>query len=80
MEGIRLASILLPVPGGPMRRMLWPPAAATSMARLAFSWPRTSAKSGTGGAGGGAKRSSRAVGRGLLFKKWSRISPAEETG
>ena len=45
MEGRRLASMVLPVPGGPMSRMLWPPAAATSSARLATCWPRTSAKS-----------------------------------
>ena len=32
-------------PGGPMSRRLWPPAAATSSARLAAAWLRTSAKS-----------------------------------
>ena len=36
----------LPAPGGPTMAMLWPPAAAISRARLAFSWPFTSAKSG----------------------------------
>lgn len=41
----RLANIDFPVPGGPIKRMLWPPAAATSRARLTDSWPRTSAKS-----------------------------------
>ena len=41
------ASIVLPVPGGPVRRRLWSPAAATSSARRARSWPRTSARSGT---------------------------------
>ena len=46
MEGSRLAIILLPQPGLPMRMMLWPPAAATSKARLTFSCPLTSAKSG----------------------------------
>ena len=35
MEGSRLASILLPAPGGPIIRMLCPPAAAISNARLA---------------------------------------------
>ena len=43
--GTRLASIVLPLPGGPSIRMLWLPAAATTIARLAISWPRTSAKS-----------------------------------
>ncbi len=41
----RLASMDLPVPGGPMSKTLWPPAAAISNARLTFSWPLTSAKS-----------------------------------
>ena len=36
MDGIRLASIVLPVPGGPTIRTLWPPATATSMARFAW--------------------------------------------
>ena len=45
MVGMRLASIVLPAPGGPMKRMLWPPAQATSSARLAAIWPRTSRKS-----------------------------------
>ena len=43
--GIRLASIVLPEPGGPSISRLWPPAAAMVTARLAISWPRTSAKS-----------------------------------
>src|SRR5439155_1261045 len=34
-----------PEPGGPMSRRLCPPAAATSRARLAEGWPRTSARS-----------------------------------
>ena len=33
--GIRLASIVLPLPGGPIIKILWPPAAAISRARLA---------------------------------------------
>ena len=45
MEGRRLASMVLPEPGGPIMRMLWEPAAATSSARLAVCWPRTSRKS-----------------------------------
>ena len=45
MEGRRLASMDLPLPGAPMSNMLCPPAAATSRARFTFSWPLTSAKS-----------------------------------
>jgi hypothetical protein len=36
MVGIRRASIVLPEPGGPIMRVLWPPAEATSRARLAW--------------------------------------------
>ena len=43
--GTRLASIVLPEPGGPIISKLCPPAAAMVIARLAISWPRTSAKS-----------------------------------
>jgi hypothetical protein len=35
MVGIRLASIVFPAPGGPMNKMLCPPAQATSKARCA---------------------------------------------
>ena len=42
----RSASMLLPLPGGPIIRRLWPPAAATVSARFANAWPRTSARSG----------------------------------
>jgi len=35
MVGMRLASMVLPEPGGPIINMLWPPAQAISMARLA---------------------------------------------
>ena len=45
MDGSRRASMVLPAPGGPIIRTLCPPAAATSSARLACSWPLTSAKS-----------------------------------
>jgi len=45
MVGIRLASIVLPEPGGPIIRMLCPPAQLISSARLAVCWPRTSLKS-----------------------------------
>ncbi len=42
---MRLASIVLPEPGGPIISRLWPPAAATMMARLPITRPRTSEKS-----------------------------------
>ena len=45
MDGIARASSVLPLPGGPVISILWPPAAATSSARLACSCPRTSARS-----------------------------------
>ena len=45
MPGRRAASIDLPLPGGPTMRRWWRPAAAISSARLAFSWPLTSARS-----------------------------------
>ena len=35
MVGMRLASMVLPAPGGPISKMLWPPAQATSSARFA---------------------------------------------
>ena len=44
--GRRWASMVLPAPGGPSSRRWWPPAAATSTARRAETWPRTSARSG----------------------------------
>ena len=46
IPGRRCASMLLPVPGGPIISRLWPPAAAISSARRARGWPRTSARSG----------------------------------
>ena len=45
IEGNLAASIDLPAPGGPTMSRLWPPAAATSSARLALSWPLMSARS-----------------------------------
>jgi hypothetical protein len=35
MVGMRLASMVFPAPGGPISKMLWPPAQATSRACLA---------------------------------------------
>src|ERR1700683_4919068 len=46
MPAKRFASMVLPEPGGPIIKTLWPPAAATSSARLAVVCPRTSRKSG----------------------------------
>ena len=43
--GSRAASIDLPAPGGPTINRLCPPAAATSSARLALSWPLMSLRS-----------------------------------
>ena len=45
MDGNRLAIIDFPDPGGPMSKMLCPPAHATSKARFTFSCPFTSEKS-----------------------------------
>ena len=47
MPGSRCASIDLPVPGGPVIKRLWPPAAAISNAIRAVCCPLTSAKSGS---------------------------------
>ena len=47
VPGSRCASMLLPVPGGPISSRLCSPAAAISSARRAPAWPRTSARSGT---------------------------------
>ena len=49
IPGRRRASIVLPVPGGPASSRLCRPAAASSSARRARSWPRTSARSGNAG-------------------------------
>ena len=46
IPGKRRASIVFPVPGGPISRRLCEPAAAISSARRARSCPRTSARSG----------------------------------
>ena len=40
-----LANMVLPDPGQPINKQLWPPAAAISKALLTFSWPFTSEKS-----------------------------------
>src|SRR6185437_6947767 len=49
IDGRRWASIVLPVPGGPLSRLLCAPAAATVSASTASPWPRTSARSSPAG-------------------------------
>lgn len=61
IEGSRCASIDLPAPGGPLIRRLWPPAAAISSARLAFSWPLMSLRSGRPLSTGAIAGSGRAI-------------------
>ena len=46
--GKRLANIVFPAPGGPIKIMLCPPAAAISMHRFMLSCPLTSEKSNSG--------------------------------
>ena len=72
IDGSRRPSIVLPVPGGPASSRLCPPAAASSSARRARSWPRTSARSGgsgsgssSGGSAGGGRSSPRRYADGL---------------
>ena len=68
MDGRRLASIDLPAPGGPIINRLWPPAAATSSARLAVSWPLMSARSGSVSLGSAMPASGRE--RTWVPRKW----------
>ncbi len=68
MDGRRLASIDLPAPGGPTISRLWPPAAATSSARLAVSWPLMSARSGSASPGSAMPASGRD--RTWVPRKW----------
>ena len=59
----RLASMVLPVPGGPVMSRWWPPAAAIESARLAWLWPRTSfSESPSFGCGGRLGSSSAGAG------------------
>ena len=46
--GNRFANIVFPEPGGPIKIILCPPAAAISIHRFMDSWPFTSAKSKSG--------------------------------
>ena len=48
IDGKRFANIVFPDPGGPIKMILCPPAAAISMQRLILSCPFTSAKSNSG--------------------------------
>ena len=52
--GMRDASIVFPAPGGPLIRMLWPPAAATTSASTAERCPTTSTRSATVSSCGGS--------------------------
>ena len=61
IDGNRCASIVLPVPGGPTKSKLCPPAAATSNARRAESWPLTSARSGNSPKGAASKESTSTI-------------------
>jgi len=76
MVGRRLASMVFPAPGGPIMRMLWAPAAATSRARLAADWPRTSAKSTGFGTPSDMRaiRFTRVAGIGWLPLRWAQTS------
>src|SRR3989442_1235644 len=80
MVGMRLASMVLPAPGGPMKMMLWPPAQATSRARLAACWPRTSRRStkywaASAGRARAAKRNGRKDSRALIRSPPCRSEP-----
>src|SRR2546425_623333 len=71
----RRASIVFPPPGGPTSSRLWAPPAAISSARLAYAWPRTSAKSRSsvaGAAGGEDAECDRQVERGTFFPEVGR--------
>ena len=64
IPGSRRAIIVLPDPGGPINRRLWPPAAAISSARFANCCPRTSQRSGW-----------RVAGRSRRSRASSRVGP-----
>lgn len=64
----------------PTMRMLWPPAAAISMARRACSWPFTSLKS-TSNAGAPAESGTpRTTGSGASPPRWRSTSPSDAAG
>ncbi len=71
-------SSLFPEPGGPTSSALWPPAAATSIARLHSNWPRTSERSG-GAAGGSPGPESGGARRGGLPAAWPAGSSSAAT-
>ena len=58
IPAIHFAVMDFPLPGGPIMRMLWPPATAISAARFTFSCPRMSAKSGNASTGSSSSSSS----------------------
>ena len=78
MPGRRRASIVLPAPGGPTNSRWCPPAAASSSARRASGWPRTSAMSGDAG-GGWPATGSRWSGHGSSPRKASTSSASVST-
>ena len=75
IPGSRRASMVLPLPGGPKKSRLWPPAAAISSARLAGSCPTTSERSNGGGAS--QARSAGRGGRGCSRPASQAITSAE---
>ena len=80
MPGSRRASMVLPVPGGPISRRLCEPAAAISSARRARSWPRTSARSGITAASCASSVSGSNVGASISPRKYETTSPSVLTG
>jgi hypothetical protein len=79
----RWASMVLPVPGGPVSSTWWPPAAATSSPQRASGCPTTSARSGTGGgstaAGSPARTSVDVLPRSQASTSHSRWAPSTST-
>jgi len=64
----------------PTVRMLWPPAAAISIARLAWACPLTSPKSTSNSGVPPSSRAPRSGGIGVSPSRWRMTSPSEVTG
>ena len=81
MDGSRRASMVFPEPGGSEQQELCAPAAATSSARLACGWPRTSARSpADDGASARSAAASTVVGaRGRSPRRWATASASVST-
>ncbi len=83
MEGRALARSVFPLPGGPDMSRLWPPAAATSRARLACSCPLMWVRSVSVG---DASRSAETVSAGaysgtsLSPRRWATSWPSDSAG